>query len=438
MLTKLKNTLLRRIGTALSSELRDDHSTFELPCGWVNIRQDFLALTHHIETDQKHAEDLVKELHEEIIGQIRSEMETAWMVVEDLTRDRHFEHVLRSNQDLDRLSKLLEPIVIKDLNIQIEPADVKLKPVSSLAFQRDISELLVSAINEQTIERNNIYRYVWGARYTAYLFDGGSIREFFENIIREITDEAIQQVQASVHRHVSGQIASSEEKVRAFGEIFKQGIESAIEARLLSINTSATSMQRVIEDIDMLKKLKNLAGSLRRRLETGLEKGKMSEIEPQEPQPDLEIRVQHPKEEIEGTNDQGRYVPPRLRSDMAPTPKLNAGDRTDSFAFSDLSETMIESPKSAQHNRSNGGDNWRIARSSSWGWNSWAAQATPPHSRSQWAQTPPVPPREGQTNAAAGDNFSPRSNFFRNFQQTPRASRGRGSEHPHRSGSWQG
>lgn len=426
MVLKLKNTLLNHIGNALSV---DEHLAIELPTVWSTIRRDFLALIHHMEPDIKHAEELLKELHEEVLGQIRSEMETVWTVIEDLTRDRHFERVLRTNQDLDHLSKLLEPILMKDLNIQIEPCPFKLKPIQSIGEQKPFAELLETTLQEHKVERSFPFRLVYGAEYSVQLFNGGSIREFFENIVRDTVEASLEQVQSSVHHHLSSQVASAEENIRTLGEVFLQNIESGIESKNLQIEASASSMAKVVEDMDILKRLKTQAVNLRRKIEGMLIAGTTSDVQTELP---VNVRI---REEPE-TPGSSRYVPPRSRafSYEASTPRLNQTDRTESFPFSELSETAVESPKSVVVGRTNG-DHWRPSRTGSGNWGAWAPS---PRARGR-AIPPPVPQRESSSQMPPpGDSFSPRSNFFKGFQQTPRASRGRGYESPHRSGSWTG
>lgn len=435
----MKNALLTRIGLALSWNGVEDKTLKDLPSGWLSIRQDFLALINHQEMDAQHGEELLKELHEEVTSQLQAEMETTWKIVETMIKENHFEQVLNTNEDLDRLSNLWEVITLKDLNVQIEPADIKLKPLNHNSLSQKLQDLLKIGMSKQPIVRSWFAQYFLGAQTHVFVFDGGSIREYFEDLIRSVIDEEINGLALLIKRHLSGQIATSEEKLRIFSEMYTSGIEVLIEEKTTQIAISATSMKTVIGDLNNLKKMKNRIIELKTEVESGLILGDLVLGEEPVTKQDLSPRLRPPGEEklpplSSPVAEKGRYIPPRSRllapqePSLAPTSPagLTPGARAISLPTAELAElAAAESPRIAEDAEKN-----RNLRIGSW------------NSMTNWAAAPPVQRtvqqqhhHTGNTSPSNSGSFSPRSNFFRGFDKASQSKRGRGNEHRRRD-SW--
>eukprot|EP00210_Caulerpa_lentillifera_P000072 g68.t1 len=448
-LTKLKNALLSRIGLALSWNGVEDKTLKDLPSGWLSIRQDFLALINHQEMDAQHGEELLKELHEEVTSQIQAEMETTWRIVETMVKEYHFEQVLHTNEELDRLSNFWEEVTSKDLNVQIEPADVKLKPLNHNSLSQKLQDLLKIGMTKQPVVRSWFAQYLLGAQTHVFTFDGGSIREYFEDLIRTVIDETLAALGLLMRRHLSGQIATSEEKLSIFSEMYNSGVDTMIEERTSQIATSAISMKKVIGDLNNLKKMKNRIVELKQEIESGLILGDLvlgqdssssssgvANVKQEAASPRLRPLGDEKLPPLSPVQEKGKYIPPRSRP-LAPqeptaSPRLvglSPSTRAISLPSTELAEmAAMESPGGGGEITEES-DRSKILRSTSWN----------ASSNNNWAAAPPVQRsvhhHSGNASPSHSGNFSPRSNFFRGFDKASQSKRGRGNEHRRRD-SW--
>ncbi|GMH36648.1 hypothetical protein BSKO_04521 [Bryopsis sp. KO-2023] len=438
-LHRLKHTLLTRVNYALSLDVEAE-SELDASPGWESIREDFVILSAMQELDSKRAENLLSELHSDVTCQIRSEIGVAWSMIEDLARERHKELIVHTNDHLDRLSHLIETVISKELGIHLDPVDITFKQPSTEEFREKFQDLLASGINKQVKERGSLCKYLLGPTYTVYTFESDSILEHFEATIREASERSLRAVQGLVKEHITNQVSAAESRLQDYSDRYMQAIQSAIDARIAHVTANASTMQRVLQDLNHIKKLKSSLMDIQRVLELDLnpnaevnsgdskecsrsmnseECDEVDDVMPPPPAQDTLTRMGSGKL---------RYVPPRSRfqaQDAILAGTLNT-ERADSIPLSDMSDSFWESPRSGAHHRSRegggGGHHWR---------------------------------NRSLGGGGGSGQFSPRSDFFRSFDRAYRGGKipgvgrggaaggsgastggGRGRNSHRRTGSW--
>lgn len=275
-------------------------------------------------------------------------------------------------------------------------------------------------------ERNSLCKYFAGATYTVYSFHADSIRNHFETIMLEASDRSLEAIRGLVQKHITQQIDVAEARLRDYGDRYMHAVQAAIDTRITHISANAATMQRVLQDVSILKKLRASAAELQTAVEASLHaNGDTTLISKNSTGSILEDEVYDQSLQSPGRGDslmrvgsgKLRYVPPRSRfqaQDAVLAETLHV-ERADSGTLLDLTDTYWESPRSIPTQRREGqGSHWR---------------------------------NRSLGGGGGSGQFSPRSDFFRSFDKAHRGGRsggsggsgrggGRGKNFHRRSESW--
>lgn len=233
--------------------------------GWRIIHEGFVELMSTQETDRGQAEELLKNLNEDVTAQVGSEIDIAWSTIADLARERHQELVFHTNEHLERLSHQIDALIGKEFGVRLEGSDIAFKPPDTREFHAKLGELLQRGVQEQNVQRNALYRYVAGGDYKVYTFSGDSIRGHFDTRVREAAERCLKAVQEPFQDCISRQIQLAEARLQEYSDHCLQALQSAIDGRVTHINAHAGIMQKVLEDLRSIKRLKVTAAERQRQ-----------------------------------------------------------------------------------------------------------------------------------------------------------------------------
>lgn len=222
----------------------------------------------------------------------------------------------------------------------------------------------------------------------------------------EASDHSLEAIQGVVQKHIAQQINVAEARLRDYGDRYKHAVQAAIDTRIAHITANASTMQRVLQDVSMVKKLRAAASELQTVVEASLQvNGEVVLVSKDSTGSILEGEIYDESLQSPGRGDslvrvgsgKIRYVPPRSRfqaQDAVLAETLHA-ERTDSGTLLDLTDTHWESPRSfPTHRREGQGSHWR---------------------------------NRSLGGGGGSGQFSPRSDFFRSFDKAHRGGRSAGS-----------
>eukprot|EP00803_Ostreobium_quekettii_P009678 evm.model.scf_2193.3 EVM.evm.TU.scf_2193.3 scf_2193:15173-25153(+) len=266
-LQKLRRDLLQRISRALSDNEEENPITSP---GWRVIHEAFVELMSRQEVDRARCEDMLKDLHDDVTAQVQAEIDISWSMVSDLARERHQELVLNTNELLDRLSHQMESLIGKELGVHVDCPDFSFEPPTTAEFSSKVDELLQRGVQEQSLQRSTLYRYMAGGNYTVYAFDAAAIQSHFETLVREAAERCLRNVQGPFQDCVSSQIQVAEARLQEYSDHYVQAVQSAIDGHVAHISSHTGIMQKIADDLRSTKLLKVGAAEVLRRVEAWL------------------------------------------------------------------------------------------------------------------------------------------------------------------------
>lgn len=152
--------------------------------GWQSIKMKFLEMVNREETDGQRAEDQLIKLHKEVIDEIYGEMEITSSIIDGLSRERHCELILHTNERLDRLSQSVKTVLSMDMLINLIPIDISFEMMNKVCLEKKLPMLLEDGLRVENFERNFVSSYLIGKTYSIYNFDAIAIKEHFESLVR--------------------------------------------------------------------------------------------------------------------------------------------------------------------------------------------------------------------------------------------------------------
>ncbi|KXZ53106.1 hypothetical protein GPECTOR_8g96 [Gonium pectorale] len=179
------NTLRRRLFTQIVQTLDPDGrsaasapasaaTAAAAPSFWPRVREKFLSLftatsaglppqgphggacsgpslvSEARSRSREELQALLLDLHDDLMGQIHSEVYDFWGVLEACAASRHSELLGSLNRHLAALSRRVEGAVSEALGVTLAPADIRLRPPSAEQLHSDVQELIDKGIREST------------------------------------------------------------------------------------------------------------------------------------------------------------------------------------------------------------------------------------------------------------------------------------------------
>lgn len=451
-LQKLRHVLLQRIGYALSDAEEKEARFGEVGSGWRSIHDSFIDLVSQQQPDIGHAETLLRDLNDNVVSQIKSEIEVSWSIVEEIGRERHRELIAHTNDNLDHLSHQIEPVVARELGVRLEPIDIAFQPPRMDIFLQKLDELLKQGIEKHDFQSSSLYQYIMGSNTVAYVFNAKAIRAHFESLCQDATDQCFRTVHELIKAQITSQVHDAEGRLHEYCDRYMQAIQIAIDGRATHISAHSGTIHKVQEDLRAIKRFKMAVTELQRLVESNLRPtaalngkdstGSNSDNEAvgngsDEAVPALLTDAVHLRRQSSGAH---RYVPPhsRFQPQDAVVQLMTSGhslsataDRQGSLTMPEVSEFW--EPQNAVTRSISGPGGILPCTDFNPGNGNGNGNAPVPNNGLQ--------KREHQGwRAKQGAPFSPKSDFFRSFDKTmARGGRGGGrrSQGKHkRAESW--
>lgn len=265
--------------------------------------------------------------------------------------------------------------------------------------------------------------------YTEYSFEAGSFRKQYQTTVEEVLEQSVETTKHLVQEHVQPQIVAAETRLNECRERYTTAVQTAIDARISRITENASTMQRVSRDINLVKGLMVLAQERKasidatlNAIDSGTVDSRPTVLSVPRKEGLIETGSLSPVRDSLQRLGSGklRYVPPmaRFQAQDAHLAEACTAQRADSVPLMEITDSLWESPKGSHRHRDGRSSQWRHRNSAG----------------------------TGISTGNGSGQFSPRSNFFRNFEKTNRGGRspgsvhntgtGRGQNAHRRSGSW--
>ncbi|GLI58627.1 hypothetical protein VaNZ11_000362 [Volvox africanus] len=186
-------------------------------------------------------QSLLLELHDDLMGQIHSEVYDFWGVLEFSVARRHSELLSTLNNHLAALSRRVEGAVSETLGVQLVPADIRLHPPSAEQLHSDVQELIEKGIRESTEKHirvgartttERVFRQQQGpqslCRWGGYWVDVPRTRTVVETYTATVYSLKPDEITYHFVGLVDGAVAASEQALEAYvGALIERQLEAA-------------------------------------------------------------------------------------------------------------------------------------------------------------------------------------------------------------------
>ncbi|GIL46881.1 hypothetical protein Vafri_3748 [Volvox africanus] len=267
-LTTLRSRLFSYIIQTLDTDARAPPPTPAPECGqeaptnrWQRVREKFLSMfTASCSTlppqpqgagpslvpearsrSREELQSLLLELHDDLMGQIHSEVYDFWGVLEVSVACRHSELLSTLNRHLAALSQRVEGAVSETLGVQLVPADIRLRPPSAEQLHSDVQELIEKGIRESTEKHirvgartttERVFRQQQGpqslCRWGGYWVDVPRTRTVVETYTATVYSLKPDEITYHFVGLVDGAVTASEQALEAYvGALIERQLEAA-------------------------------------------------------------------------------------------------------------------------------------------------------------------------------------------------------------------
>ncbi|EFJ51098.1 hypothetical protein VOLCADRAFT_103740 [Volvox carteri f. nagariensis] len=257
---------------------------------------------------------LLLDLHDDLMGQIHSEVYDFWGVLEACAASRHSELLSALNGHLAALSRRVEGAVSEALGVQLAAADLRLRPPSAEQLHSDVQGLIEKGIRESTEKhirvgaRTTTERVFqqpqgppslcrWGGYWvevprtrtvvetytaTVYSLRPDEIANHFIGLVDGAVTASEQALGAYVGTMVERQLAAAKERIRDYGDRYLSVMSAALAASSRGAECRSCALASVESYLTRLDNLLARAEAAQRDAEAavpGGATGLMDEIE---------------------------------------------------------------------------------------------------------------------------------------------------------------
>ncbi|GLC43094.1 hypothetical protein PLESTB_000863800 [Pleodorina starrii] len=265
---------------------------------------------------------LLLDLHDDLMGQIHSEVYDFWGVLEACAASRHSELLSALNGHLAALSRRVEGAVSEALGVQLAAADIRLRPPSAEQLHSDVQELIEKGIRESTEKHirvgartttERVFRQPqgppslcrWGGYWvdvprtrtvvetytaTVYSLRPDEIANHFIGLVDGAVTASERALASYVEALVERQLAAAKERIRDYGDRYLSVMTAALAASSRGAECRSSALAAVEGYLARLDDLVTRAQAAQRDAEgavPGGAAGLMDEVEVYED--DLEI-----------------------------------------------------------------------------------------------------------------------------------------------------
>ncbi|GIL70787.1 hypothetical protein Vretimale_3881 [Volvox reticuliferus] len=207
-------------------------------------------------------QSLLLDLHDDVMGQIHSEVYDFWGVLEVCVASRHSELLATLNRHLAALSQRVEGAVSETLGVQLAPADIRLRPPSAEQLHSDVQELIEKGIRESTEKhirvgarttKEPVFRHHqgpqslcrWGGYWveeprtrtvvetytaTVYSLKPGEIENHFIGLVDRAVAASEHALETYVGAVVERQLEAAKQQIRDYGDRYLSAMSAALAA----------------------------------------------------------------------------------------------------------------------------------------------------------------------------------------------------------------
>ncbi|GFR43890.1 hypothetical protein Agub_g5019, partial [Astrephomene gubernaculifera] len=257
---------------------------------------------------------LLRELHDDLMGQIHSEVYDFWGVLEACAASRHAELLGALNSHLAALAGRVEGAVSEALQVTLAPADIRLRPPSAEELHSDVQALIDKGIRQGTEKHirvgsrtttERVLRHPpgppslcrWGGYWvevprsrtvvetytaTVYSLKPDEIANHFIGLVDSAVTASEQALGSYVGALVEQQLAAARERIREYGDRYLAAMSAALAASSRGAESRSAALAAVEGYLGRLEGLAERVQAAQREAEAavpGGAAGLMDEVE---------------------------------------------------------------------------------------------------------------------------------------------------------------